>query len=290
MEKRTLGRTGHQSTVVTFGAFNVAHAPQDVADQAIELYLRRGGNHIDIAPSYGEAMERMKPWMPRIRSRVFLGAKTGKRTKDEAWEDIRSCMKRLGVDAFDLFQLHAVATMDELDAVTGPGGALEALVEMRQQKLTRWIGITGHGPQAPAVHFEALRRFDFDTVMFPLNASLYRNAEYRKDAEQLVSEARSRNVGIQTIKMLARAGWGDRQKDLHTWYLPFTEQRDIDQALRWLLSQPIHTAPTSGDVTLLPKILDAAERFTPMRRPEQEEWVRSLHAEAPEPRLGIPAG
>ena len=112
MEKRTLGRTGHESSVVTFGGFVVGRSEQKEADKTIELALEHGVNHIDIAPSYGEAMERMASWMPKIRDKVFLGAKTNKRTKAEAWEDIRSCMKRLGVDSFDLFQLHSVITMD----------------------------------------------------------------------------------------------------------------------------------------------------------------------------------
>ena len=210
MEKRMLGRTGHESTIVTFGTAGVGRMTQDVADRAIELIIEHGVNHIDIAPSYGEAMERLNPWMPKIRDKVFLGAKTGKRTKDEAWADIKSCMNRLGVDSFDLFQLHAVKTMDELDAVTAPGGALEALVEMREQGLTKWIGITGHGPEVPRVHLEALRRFDFDTIMFPVSASIFRNPDYAKDAQELMAAAQSQNVGIQGIKMIARGGWGDR--------------------------------------------------------------------------------
>ena len=127
MEKRTLGRTGHQSTVVTFGTAGIGRVTQDVADKAIQIILDHGVNHIDIAPSYGEAMERMAPWMPDIRDRVFLGSKTRFRTRDEAWADIESIMKRLNVDSFDLLQLHSVIDMDALDQVTATGGALEAL-------------------------------------------------------------------------------------------------------------------------------------------------------------------
>ena len=139
MERRRLGRTLHESTVATLGAGGIGrqNVNQEVADEAVELVLKHGVNHIDIAPSYGHAMERMAPWMSRIRDKVFLGAKTAERTKREAWENIRSCQRRLGVDTFDLFQLHAVKSMKELDAVTGPGGALEALIEMRDQGLTK---------------------------------------------------------------------------------------------------------------------------------------------------------
>ena len=287
METRVLGRTGHKSTVVTFGTAALGDVTQLVADQAIELIIEHGVNHIDIAPSYGHAMERLAPWMPKIRDQVFLGAKTTARTREAAWEEIHSCMRRLGVDSFDLFQLHSVINMAALDAVTGPGGALEALVEMRDRGLTRWIGITGHGPQAPRVHLEALGRFDFDTVMFPISASIYRNPVYRRDAQALLDSASEKNVGVQTIKMIALGGWGSREQDMTTWYDPHREQSQIDRALWWVLSQPVHTAPSAGDVTLLPRVLDAAERFSPLNPDEQEEVIRDQRPPLPEPKLGI---
>ena len=271
MEKRRLGRTGHHSTVVTFGGASIKNVGQEVADEAVELALAHGVNHLDIAPTYGQAMERMAPWMPKIRENIFLGAKTTRRTKEAAWDDIRSCMSRLGVDSFDLFQLHSVGSMEDLDRVTAPGGALEALTEMRDQGLTRWIGITGHGPEVPRVQFEALGRYDFDTIMFPVTASIYRNDRYRGDAERLLAEAASRDVGVQTIKMIARGGWGDRAHDCNTWYDPHREQADIDRALWWMLSQPMHTAPSVGEVSLIGKVLDAAERFRPLSAAEQVE-------------------
>ncbi len=231
MDKRRLGRTSHKSTVVTFGTAGIGRVPQDVADTAVELVLEHGVNHVDIAPNYGKAMERMAPWMPRIRKRVFLGSKTQKRTRDEAWADVRDIMRRLDVVSFDLFQLHAVASMEVLDEVTAEGGALKTLIEMRAQGITRWIGITGHGPDVPRVQIEALRRFDFDTVMFPVTAAMFQNPDYRRDAEELLSIAESKDVGIQAIKMLTRGGSGDRERDCTTWYDPHRDQTDIDRAL-----------------------------------------------------------
>ena len=287
MEKRRLGRTGHESTVVTFGTAGIGRVSQEIADRAVEQILEHGVNHIDIAPTYGEAMERMAPWMPKLRDSMFLGAKTRERTRELAWANIESCMSRLGVESFDLFQLHSVGTMEDLDKVTGSGGALEALMELRERGLTRWLGITGHGPDAPRVHLEALRRFDFDTVMFPLNSTLYRNADYREHAEELLSVANQRDVGIHTIKMLARGGWGDRDREHTTWYDPHREQSEIDSALWWLLSQPMHTAPSVGDVELLPRALDAAQRFSPLSNDDQEAVVVGQRPPLPEPGLGI---
>ncbi len=287
METRRLGRTGHMSTVVTFGTASLGAVDQDTADRAIELVIKHHVNHIDIAPSYGEAMDRMRPWMPKIRETVFLGAKTQKRSRDEAWKEMEECLRRLSIKRFDLFQLHAVSSMEDLDSATNPGGAIDAFLQMREQGLIRWIGITSHGPMAPAIEMEALRRFDFDTIMFPWNIALSKNPEYRKDVEQLISEASENDVGIQCIKMLARGGWGDKGREYATWYDPYREQSDIDIALWWLLSQPIHTAPSSGDVRLLPKILDAAERFHPITKERQEQAAQGQTAPIPEPRLGI---
>ena len=287
MEKRRLGRTGHHSTVVTLGAAGLKNVSQETADEVVQLALDHGVNHLDIAPTYGQAMERMAPWMPRIRESIFLGAKTVERTREAAWDDVRRSMSRLGVDSFDLFQLHSVGSMEDLDRVTGPGGALEALTEMRDQGLTRWIGITGHGPEVPRVQLEALRRFDFDTIMFPLSASIYRNDVYRGDAERLLAEAASRDVGIQTIKMIARGGWGDRDHDCNTWYDPHREQADIDRALWWVLSQQMHTAPSVGEVSLIGKVLDAAERLRPLSPAEQDDVLAAQRPPLPEPGLGI---
>lgn len=289
MEKRNLGRTGHESTVVTFGAFAVGYVDQDEADQAIRLALDHGVNHIDIAPSYGQSIERMAPWMPEIRDSVFLGSKTRFRNRDEAWRDVESIMKRMNVEDFDLFQLHSVVNLDELDSVTAKGGALETLVEMREQGLTKWLGITGHGPSVPSTILEGLRRFDFDTVMFPLNPAMARDANYRRDSEALLAECGERNVGIQTIKMIARGGWGSGPRECHTWYDPHRDQTDIDRSLWWVLSQPMHTAPSSGEISLLPKVLDAAERFEGMTTDEQATVVASQRPPQAHPALAIPA-
>jgi aryl-alcohol dehydrogenase-like predicted oxidoreductase len=287
METRRLGRTGHRSTVVTFGTAGIGRVSQDVADRAVETVLRHDVNHVDIAPSYGQAMERMAPWMPDIRDKMFLGSKTRGRTRDEARADINDIMRRLNVDRFDLFQLHAVTDMDLLDQVTTPGGALEALTEMRDQGLARWLGITGHGPQVPRVQLEALRRFDFDTIMFPVSASMFRDPDYRRDAEELMRVAGEKDVGVQAIKMIARGGWGDRERDCTTWYDPHREQDEIDRALWWLLSQPLHTAPSAGEVSLLPKVLDAAERFERLDSAEQESAIAAQQPPLPEPALAI---
>jgi len=287
MEKRRLGRTNHHSTIVTFGAYSIGKLSQDDADDAIQMCLDYGVNHIDIAPGYADSMERVAPWMPELRGNMFLGSKTPMRTRDEAWKNIDDIMTRMDVESFDLFQLHAVIDLETLDQVTSPNGALKALTELRDQGLTKWLGITGHGPTVPRTHIEALRRFDFDTVMFPVNASMYKDTQYRTDAEQLISICNEKDVGIQTIKMIARGGWGDAHKDLGTWYDPHRTQKEIDTALWWQLSQPIHTAPSCGEYKLLKKVLDSAERFNQFDLDEQERIVASMKIFRPEEKLAL---
>lgn len=280
MEKRRLGRTGHMSTVVTFGAAALSRVSQGDADTAIQLALEHGINHFDVAPSYGDAELRLGPWMPRIRDRIFLGCKTNKRDRASAWDELNRSLERLQVDRFDLYQLHAVCTMDDLDACTRSGGALEAIVEAREKGLTRWIGITGHGHQAPAVHAEALRRFDFDTVMFPLNFVLYANDAFRADYERLIALTKARDVGVHILKTVAQSPWGDHERTHATWYRPFVEPEKVRQAVAFVLSQPVTTLCSAGDVNILPRIIEAAEQYKALTANEQRELVATAVAYA----------
>jgi aryl-alcohol dehydrogenase-like predicted oxidoreductase len=261
MERRRLGRTGHRSSVVTFGAAAIGRVGQGEADRAIEAALEAGVNHVDVAPSYGEAELRLRPWLARARDRVFLGCKTRERTRAGARADLRRSLERLGTDRLDLYQLHAVSKPADLDECTRSGGALEALVEAREAGLVRWLGITGHTHQAPATHLEALRRFDFDTVMFPLNFVLWAMPDYRRDAEALLAACQARDVGVHVIKAVAKDPWGSRPRTHTTWYEPFTDQAVVDQAVAFVLSRPVTTLASVGDVTVLPRVLRAAERW-----------------------------
>ena len=276
MEQRRLGRTGHMSSVVTFGAAGIGRVEQEVADRAIAAALEHGVNHIDVAPRYGEAELRLRSWMPSIRAKVFLGGKTIQRTREAATAELHRSLERLGTDRLDLYQLHSVGKLVDLDAVTAAGGALEALVEARRAGLVRWLGITGHTHDAPRTHLEALRRFDFDTVMFPLNFVLWAIPEYRASVETLLAECARRDVGVHIIKTVAKDPWDGRPKTHTTWYEPFTDQGIIDRAVAFVLSKPVTTLCSVGDVTVLPRVLEAAERYRPLDGPAEQ----ALAAEA----------
>lgn len=273
MERRRLGRTGHMSTVVALGTAGIGRIPQETADPAVQLVLDHGVNHVDVAPSYGDAELRLRPWMAQIRSRIFLGCKTRQRNRDDAWAELHRSLERLGTDRLDLYQLHAVGKLHELDACTQPGGALEALVRARKEGITRWLGITGHTHDAPRTHLEALRRFDFDTVMFPLNFILWADPDYRADAKALLDECARRDVGVQIIKTAAKDSYGDRPRTHTTWYEPFTDPAMIDRAVAFNLARPVATLCSTGDVTVLPLFLAAAERFRAMTQDEEAALI-----------------
>jgi len=261
------------STIAIFGAAAFWEVTQAEADAAMERVIAAGVNHIDVAPSYGQAEERLGPWLARERDRFFLGCKTMERTKEGAAAELRRSRERLQVDAFDLYQIHAITNMEELDQATGPGGALEAILDAREAGLTRFIGITGHGVEAPAVFLEALRRFDFDSVLFPLNFVLYANPTFRRNAEELLRQCCARDVGVMVIKAVAKRPWGDRPKAYNTWYEPFDDAAHIQQAVNFALSQDVTGLCTVGDITLLPLFLEACERFTPLSAAQQETLI-----------------
>ena len=270
MQERRFGRTGHMSTIVIFGSFAVGQLPQKEADAAMELLLEHGVNHIDVAPSYHDAELRLGPWLEKYRDHFFLGCKTQLRGRKEARVELHRSLERLRVDRFDLYQLHAVTTMEELEQCFTPGGSLEAILEARDEGLTTYVGITSHGLEAPAVQLEALKRFDFDSLLFPLNFKLWSDPAYRQDATSLLQLSAERDVGTMVIKSLAKGPWGDSEPRYHCWYEPFDDAEDIERALHFALSQPVTGAISAGDVRLLPMILDAAERFQPMDHAEQQ--------------------
>ncbi len=259
METRRLGRLGHQSSVLIYGAAALSEVTQDVADRSVQEALDAGINHFDVAASYGDAELRLGPLMPRIRGDIFLATKTGERRADDAWRQINASLERLQTDHVDLIQLHAVGDRDELDKVTGSGGALEAALRAQEEGLAGAVGITGHGHEAPATHLEALRRHPFATVLSPINVALSRDPSYLADYEALVAEVQAQDAGLMIIKTVARRNWPDDNKTYTTWYEPLDQQRQITAAVSWVLAHAEITGlATPSDVRLL-RLLVAAE-------------------------------
>lgn len=274
METRRLGRTGHHSSVLVYGAAALAEVSQDVADRSVQEALDAGINHFDVAASYGEAELRLGPWVPQIRDRIFLATKTGQRDAEGAWREINESLQKLRTDRVDLLQLHAVGDLDDLDRATRPGGALESAVRAVDEGMVGAVGITGHGHDAPATHLEALRRHPFATVLTPINLVLSRDPAYRAAYDALVEEVTRQDAGLLVIKTVARQNWKGEHR-YATWYEPLDDQRTITAAVSWALALPVVTGiATPGDVRLLGMVV-AAERA----RMDQDEAATVLGAE-----------
>jgi aryl-alcohol dehydrogenase-like predicted oxidoreductase len=255
------GRTGHQSSRTIFGGAALAKATPADADRALELVERYGLDHIDTAASYGDSELLIAPWLTGAgRDRFFLATKTGERTYRGARDQIRRSLERLGVAYVDLIQLHNLVDPVEWETALGPDGALKAAVEARDAGLARFIGVTGHGVTVAARHRQSLERFDFDTVLFPYNATQLRNKVYAAEAETLLRVCAERDVAVQTIKSITLGPWAERPADANTWYEPLTEQQDIDLAVRVVLSREQLFLDTPSDIDLFAKVLDAASR------------------------------
>jgi aryl-alcohol dehydrogenase-like predicted oxidoreductase len=274
IETAPFGRTGHQSTRVLFGAAVLSSKTQAEADRVFDVLVAAGVNHIDVAASYGDAELRVRPWLERAPGKFFLATKTGERRAADARAELERSLERLGVDHVDLWQFHNLVDPIDWDTALSAGGALEAAVAARDEGLVRFIGITGHGAQVAATHRRSLERFDFDSVLLPLNYITMRNEYYATNFKALLATCAERHVAVQTIKSCAAAPWGNRLHTRTPWYAPLEGPGDIDLAVWWALGQPGVFLNSMADAELLPLFLDAAARFR--QRPTDEDMQALL--------------
>lgn len=273
MDKRVLGRTGHFSTVAIFGGAAFWDITQSVADTVMEQVIAAGVNHVDVAPQYGMAEERLGPWLKRERKRFFLGCKTMERTVEASWNDLQTSLKRLQVEQLDLYQIHAITSQEDLDAVLQKGGAIETLIKAKEEGLTKYLGITGHGMQTPSLFLQAIERFDFDTVMFPLNYALMGQEQYRKDVLALIDVCNRKNIGRMIIKSVAKGPWNERPKTHTTWYEPYKTPLAVQEAVNFVLSQDVTAICMPGDITVIPMVLQGCEQYESMSEDEQNALI-----------------
>ncbi len=278
MEYKAFGRTGHTSSRVLFGAAALGKVSQKEADTTLSLLLDHGINHIDTARSYGDAELRIGPWMKDHRSTFFLASKTGMRTKKEALEELKQTLTRLRTDYLDLWQLHFLVAPDEWETAMGEGGALEAAIEAKEQGLVRFLGVTGHGVDAPSAHLKSLEVYDFDSVLLPYNYTMMQNPYYRKHVEKLLTVCREREVAVQTIKSLARGEIRDKEKIHATWYDPLTDEDSIQKAIHWVLSNEQVFLNSTGDIHILHLLLRAAQKL--IIKPSDDEMEALVEKES----------
>jgi aryl-alcohol dehydrogenase-like predicted oxidoreductase len=275
IEKILFGNTNHLSSRIIFGAAALGGMSQDRADSTLELVLKYGLNHFDVAASYGDAELRLAPFLQDHRDKVFIATKTGDRTHDGAKESIEKSLLRMGIDQIDLIQFHNLNNDKDWDTVMGAGGALEAAVKAREQGLVKHIGVTGHGTRIAEMHLKSLAAFDFTSVLLPYSYMSLQDKKYQSEFEQLYSLCQEKNVAMQTIKAIARRRWLDKDDSKKfSWYEPLRERSAIRHAVFWVLSRKGLFLNSSSDATLLKLILDAALEFDITKAEGLDELVK----------------
>jgi aryl-alcohol dehydrogenase-like predicted oxidoreductase len=282
MQKIPFGSTGHLSSRVIFGAAALGGMRQEKADAILELLLAHGVNHIDTAALYGDSELRVGAWMGRHRERFFLATKTGERTAEGARASLERSRERLAVDQIDLIQLHNLVDEPGWQQAFGPGGAVEALAEARERGLVRFLGVTGHGTRAAAMHLASLERFPFDSVLLPYSYSMLAAPAYAADVERLLALCAERGVAVQTIKAIARRRWPEGSSERRfSWYEPIRDAEALGRAVRFVLARPGLFLNSSSDATLLAAVLAAAEAPAPAPVPHELDADAARLAIAP---------
>jgi aryl-alcohol dehydrogenase-like predicted oxidoreductase len=291
VERRRLGRTGHESSVAILGGAAYWMSTPEEAKATFDLALARGVNHLDIAPQYGNAQAAVGPWIPAVRDQLFVAAKTLRSNPDGVTAQFDESRRLLGCEVLDLYQAHGVTTIEALDE-RAPG--IERIIELRDAGACRFAGITGHDLSVARTHLEALRRYDLDTVMFPIYPRLWADPVYREEAEQLLAVCQERDLGVMVIKATARRPWADghplsdvvagepatAERWATSWYEPQATDADLARGIAFALSVPgVHAFCTPGDAALLPRVLDAAEALAPMTANEREEAANAMAGE-----------
>ena len=264
MEKRRYGRTGEELSVVGFGGIIVMDEDPSSASRIVAQAIERGINYFDVAPSYGNAEERLGPALEPYRESIFLACKTAKRTKEEAAAELHQSLQRLRTDRFDLYQLHAVTTMEEVDQIMGEGGAIEAFLEAREQDQVKYLGFSAHSEEAAIALMD---RFEFDSVLFPFNWVCWHQGNF---GPKVVEKAEEKGVAMLALKALAKRKWkeGEERKWPKCWYATIDTPEEASLALRFTLSMPITAAVSPSHAELLWWACDAAEKLKPLSKEE----------------------
>ncbi len=276
--KRTY-RDNVKVSVIAFGGIVVVGMEQKDADREVAASVDRGINYFDVAPSYGkgEAEEKLGPALKPYRKNAFLACKTQKRDAAGARAELEQSLKRLHTDHFDLYQFHAVSSMDDVEKILGPGGAAETFVKARQEGKVRFLGFSAHNAEAAIALMD---RMKLDSVLFPVNYVLFSQGNF---GPQILAKAKEKGMARMALKALAYTRWEKGEKRTHPkcWYRPITDPELAAKALRFTLSQEITAAVPPGDERIYRMALDIAADFKPMKKAEQDELLASVKGVEP---------
>jgi predicted aldo/keto reductase-like oxidoreductase len=254
------------------GGCGLGELSQKKADEAVKIALRYGVNTVDVAPSYGQAELRLASCLRKYRKRLFVAEKTMERSKKGAWAELRRSLRRLEVNNFDLYQLHAVGDLQELKAALGKDGAIRAIQEAKEMGLVNHIGITGHKDMR--VLKRAIERFDFDSILLPVNLASMTNPTPENDFRPILKEAAQKDMAVIAIKAIAKSRWKPGKKKYSTWYEPIDIERQVLEAVSFTLSQaPVATYSLPCDIRLWPLVLKTAMKYEELDQNEQKKAI-----------------
>jgi predicted aldo/keto reductase-like oxidoreductase len=266
LERRSLGRTGEKLSILGFGGIVVMNATTQEASKRVGLAIDAGINYFDVAPSYGNAEEKLGPALEPYRKNVFLACKTTQRTKTGAITELESSLKKMRTDHFDLYQFHAVTKLEEVDQIFRPAGAMETFQEAKKAGKIRFIGFSAHSVEAALALMD---RHPFDTILFPFNFATWHAGNF---GPQVMAKAQEKQLGILALKAMAKRPWpeGAPKTFSKCWYEPLSEPTEAMLGLRFTLSHPITAAIPPGDENLFLMALRLASKFTPLSSSEVE--------------------
>ncbi|MDX9753344.1 MAG: aldo/keto reductase [bacterium] len=266
LPKRPLGETGENLSIIGFGGIIVSRVEQDHANTVVAQAMEKGINYFDVAPSYGDAEDHLGPALEPFRKDVFLACKTAKRDTAGAEEEFHTSLKKLRTDHFDLYQLHALSKMDDLEMAMAPGGAMEFIQKAKEKGLVRYLGFSAHSAE---VALAAMEQFDFDTILFPFNYVTWHEGQF---GPQVMAKAKEKGVARLALKGLAkttRKAGDEPDPYKKCWYVPITDAEEGDLALRFTLSLDITAAVTPGEEVFLHRAVEIAQRYQPLTEAEQ---------------------
>lgn len=261
--KRSLGKTGEMLSVIGFGGIVVMNSTPGEASERVKQAIDYGINYFDVAPSYGDAEVKLGPALEPFRKDVFLACKTGMRKKAEARKELEQSLKNLRTDHFDLYQLHAVTDLADVDTIFGPDGAIETFIEAKKEGKVHFLGFSAHSVEAALA---LMSKFDFDTILFPVNYATWNAGSF---GPQVLAKAQEKKMGILALKAMAKGPWAegaDKTKYPKCWYEPLTSKEDITMGLRFTLSHPVTAALPPGDETLFRLALNVSDNLTPLSK------------------------
>ncbi len=270
--KRPLGRTGEKLSIIALGGIVVSKVEQAVADQYVREAIDQGINYYDVAPTYGDAQDRLGPALKPFRKNVFLACKTTQRGRQGAEAELAQSLQTLQTDHFDLYQLHGLTKTEDVEQAFGPDGAMEVFLKAKKEGKTRFLGFSAHSEEAALL---AMDKFDFDTILFPVNFACMLKAGF---GPRVIARAKEKKMGILALKILARQKWPEasmRQEYPKCWYQPITDPEEGDLSFKFTLSQPVTAAVPPGDPRVFKRALELAHQFAPIT-PEEEAKLRTI--------------